>query len=342
MEQVDNYQPAPIPGGAPLHGGPLNTALYYIFYYSILVLDTLWRYFSRVAKRILGAERWKQYRDKERWQLQFSNRRIFVFCVALIWTFILWFGTLYKCFYESVTSFLSYFTNISFAYQAGFYLFYTISYFGDPRKRSLEFFVLFGFWWNVFAQTVIVFVLVQGVLLDAPGLLINETKTGGGQYDDGVVLLVNTIVHVCPIIFGLILLPFVWPDLCDIYVLMFARVYCLPKHTNGESLCRHLRCAFRVDYKQAWWYILFNYAAAFMPILLYYNIVNLREVYDLHDFKTYAAILLMFVINFFAVILPLIFMFYITIPQRDVPKELVADDEAHKVIVIPNGVPLPS
>lgn len=333
---------APHYDGIGPHATVINTVLYYVFYYAILVLDKVWRYVSRIATRLLGPERWKQFRDKERWRLQFTNRRIFIFFVSLIWTFILWFGTLYKCFYESVTSFISYFTNISFAYQAAFYLIYTLSFFGDPRKRSLEFFVLFGFWWNVFAQTVIVFILVQGVLLDAPGLLINETKTGGGEYDDGVVLLVNTIVHVCPIIFGLILLPFVWVDLSDIYVLMFSSVYCLPKYVDGESLCTHLRCAFRVDLKQAWWYILFNYALAFLPLLLYYNIVDLRVVYDLHDFKTYAAILLMFVINFFAVILPLIFMFYITIPNRDVPKELVAYDETHNVIVIPNGVPLPS
>ena len=290
----------------------------------------------------VGPHRWRPLFSKERWRLQFNNRRLFLFVVVLLWTIALWIGVLYKTFYESVTDFISYFTNIAFAIQAAYYLLYTASFLMDPRKRTLEFFMLFGFWWNVFAQAIIVFVLVFGVFLDAPGIIIGETKTGGGTYDDGLVLFADRFFHVIPAVIALIVLFMSWTDMSDIYILMFSKVYCLPRTYGGESLCVHQRCAFRVDKQQAWTYIGFNFLAAFLPILLYWNIVDIRVVYDLHDFPTYAAMLLVLGINIFAIIIPLMFMINVTIPGRDVPPELVAYDDKHKVMVVPNGVPLPS
>lgn len=304
------------------------------------------RYIVLQLIRLLGfvfrGDRWKPFFDKERWELQFNTRRAFLFLFSLLWTGLLWLGSLYKCAYSSVTEFVSYFTNISFAYQAIYFLLYTLSFLGDPRKRSLEFFVLFGFFINMFAQVCIVFILVLGVFLDAPGLVIGETKTGGGQYDDGVVLVAERLYHVFPLMVALVILFMCWRDYSDILILIFANVYCLPVDYNGEHLCKHERCAFQVNKKQAWCYIIFNYIMAFIPLLLYYNIVDLRKIYHLDDFPTYAAFLLMIGINFFAVIFPLIFQFYSTIPSREVPSELISKDINNKVVVIPYGIPLPS
>lgn len=285
---------------------------------------------------------WKQYGDKERWKLQFTTVRIIAFILAFTWMIILWIGVLYKCLWESVTDFISYFTNITFTYQAVYYLLYVLSFFGDPRKRTLEFFLLFGFLWNVFAQIWIVFVLVFGIFLDNAALLIDETKTGGGDYDDGVVLVADRLYHVVPLMVVILLVGLTWSDISDILILMFADVFCLPKHYNGQKLCVHDRCAFRVDKKNAWKYIIFNYIMAFIPLLLYANIVDLRKIYQLEDFKTYQAVFAVVIINVIAVIIPLVIMFYSTIPNREVPPELVADDDTTIVIVKPDGIPLPT
>lgn len=336
-EYLDPTFPA-LPSLLNFHSGLLNDLSDFIENVSRYIVLKLIVFIGYIFQQ----DRWSPFLEKERWVLQFNNRRIFTFLFSLLWTIVLWFGVLYKCFYESVTDFISYFTNISFAYQAVYFLLYTLSFLEDPRKRRLEFFVLFGFFWNMFAQVCNVFILVLGVFLDAPGLVISETKTGGGDYDDGVVLVAERLYHVIPLMVALIIIFLCWIDISDILILMFAKVYCLPKYYKGEKLCSHSRCAFKVDIKQAWCYILFNYIMAFVPLLLYYNIVDLRTIYKLHDFPTYAAFLVMIGINAFSVVIPLCFQFYSTIPGREVPTELVAYDDYQKVVVIPNGVPLPS
>ena len=81
---------------------------------------------------------------------------------------------------------------------------------------------------------------------------------------------------------------------------------------------------------------------SFVPLLLYINIVDFREVYNLDDFKTWQAILIVAITSVIAVVIPLVIMFRSTIVNREVPPELISDDDTQRVVVIPDGVPIPS
>ncbi len=256
------------------------------------------------------------FNDRERWEKQFTPRRIFAFVFNFVWAFVLWATMIYKIFWDGVFSYIGFFTNWSWIYQSIFYLLYLFSYLESPWSRQLEYWLLYSIWWNVFAQTVIIVVLVTVVFQDNAYILIGETKTGGGKYDDGTVLTYNFMVHYLPPIIAIINMWVFWPDIADMLLYTFGLI---EYHGEAPELCDTTRFMYVVRAAEAWAYICVTTFFAIVPLLVYYNVFDIRSVYHLEDFPTWAGIIITIILALLIVMLPLQYMFRSTIPARPVP-----------------------
>lgn len=256
------------------------------------------------------------FKDKERWEMQFTPRRIFAFVFNFIWVVILWGSMIYKVFWDGVFSYIGYFTNWSWIYQSVFYLLYILSYLESPKTRGLEYWLLYAFWWNVFSQTIIIMVLVTVVFQDNAYILIGETKTGGGKYNDGTVLTYNFLVHYVPPFVALINMWVIWQDIADMLLFAFGL---MEYHGGAPERCDSTRYTYVVRAVFAWMYIWLMTIFAILPILVYYNVFDIREVYHLEDFPTWGGVLITILLALLIVMLPLQYMFRSTIPSRPVP-----------------------
>lgn len=281
----------------------------------------------------------RDMQSRERWAMQFTPRRILVFTVNLVWTIVLWVGVFGKIAFEDLGVYVSYFTNWSWTYQAIFYLLYLLSYLESPRTRTLEFWLLYAFWWNVFCQAMNVFFLVIWVIQDSADIVTKEMKLGGGEYDDGTVLNVEKLYHTFPALMAAFNIFGLWSDVTDMTIYAFADIVFF----GYEDRCKHDQFRYRVRAEPAWTYIGFSTILGAVPLLVYYNVFDIQEVYDLEDFPIAAGVFATLAIAFVAVFLPLLYMFHWTIPSRDVP-----DYQRHAKQPVEPGryqlsrVPLPS
>ena len=296
-------------------------------------------------------------RISENASIQFTTRRFFLFLFLLLWSLCMWLVIIYKEVTEDSIDVLKYFTNVSFVMQAIFYFAYLFVFFEDPHKRTLERILLMGFFWLVFAQIVLVFVLVIGVLYDAPELVTKEMKSNGGDYDDGFVLAVERLFHVIPMIAALVFILFTWTDIADCLIISYGYVSSPKKDLTEESsnqfnvwsneersdsidhlipfhddLLKRSRpvipphVTIEVNPPAARLYILGQYIVACMPFILYMLIIDLEEQYDISPhLATWIPVISVFGINLCVVVLPLWCMFSITIPTyfvwvHDIPK----------------------
>jgi hypothetical protein len=268
--------------------------------------------------RVAADKKWQDMKKFDRWKTQFRPRRIFIFIAVFVWAVVLWGGIIGSIFFQSMHSYISYFTNWSWTYQGIFWILYLFSFLEHPKSRMLEYELLYTFWWNMLAQTVIVFVLVIAIFQDDASIIIDETKTGGGKYSDGTVLNVNMIKHYFPVIFNCILLFAIWNDIADMLIYTFADIV---YYGSGADLCD---CCTRFRYHArkipAWIYIGFQTFVSVVPILVYYNVFDITVIYNLDDFPIWAGILIIIFFAFAAVFLPLQYMFRITIAGKSVDK----------------------
>lgn len=255
------------------------------------------------------------FTNPARWRHQFTPRRIALFILNFLWTAVLWVVLVTKIAYEGFGTYITYFTNWSWAFQAIFGIIYLFSYLDNPCKRTLETWLLYAFWWIVFAQVFIVFVLVIWVIEDSATLVTKEMKIGGGEYSDGTVLNIEALVHKWPAIIAILNLFLLWTDIADVLIYTFADVVFM-----GENLCHHESFVYRIRKEPGWLYIAFTTVVSAIPIVVYFNAFDFRDVYELEDFPIYAGVILVFVIVIFAVFVPLIYQFMLTIPNTTVPK----------------------
>lgn len=254
--------------------------------------------------------------DRTRWSLQFTWRRIAVFVLDFAWMVILWGVILTKVWSDGLFTYIGFFTNWSWIYQAVYYLVYLFSFIEDPHIRGLEYWMLYAFWWNMFAQTIIILVLVFAIFQDNAYILIGETKTGGGTHSDGTVINYNFLVHYCPPIVALINMWIVWPDIADVLTYTFGFI---EYDGAAPEKCDTTRFAYVVRMRTAWLYIWTSTLLAIVPLLVFYNAFDVREVYHLEDFPTWAGIIITILLAFATVMLPMQYIFRSTIPSRVVP-----------------------
>lgn len=304
--------------------------------------DRWYGYMSNKANK-----QWSDMKKIDRWKLQFPPRRIFIFIFDFIWVVILWVGIIGKIFNDSISSYIGYFTNWAWTYQGAFWLLYLFSYLEDPKQRTLEYWLLYAFWWNIFAQSIIVFVLVIAIFQDDATIIIGETKTGGGKYDDGTVLNYNMLFHYAPVIWNVINIFALWNDIADMLVYTFGDIIYSGDGVgkDGHVICRHTRFQYRVRKEPVWLYIAFSTFLAVVPILTFYNVFDIRVIYNLNDFPTWAGIIVTIFFAFASVFLPLQYMFRVTIPSRFVPdyqrgKDQKAFDSGSRYQL--KRIPLPS
>jgi hypothetical protein len=194
----------------------------------------------------------------------------------------------------------------------------------------------------VFAQTIIILVLVFAIFQDNAYILIGETKTGGGAYNDGTVINYNFLVHYCPPIIALINMWIIWPDVADMLTFTFGLI---EYHGEIPEKCDTTRFSYVIRAYPAWVYIWISTVFAVIPILVFYNVFDVREVYHLEDFPTWAGIIVTVLLAFGAVMLPMQYIFRSTIPARAVPqyqrKADVFEEDATKTYRLAR-IPLPS
>jgi hypothetical protein len=133
-------------------------------------------------------------------------RRMFKFTVAFVWTLISWVTILAKIRGSSVEATMYYFTNWTFVLTAAYFTsevimfrFRTYSRFVAPTctadgNDSLN---VILFWW-VLGQNISVFSLDFVLMLQNDGLVIEETKAGGGRFTVGQVMNFDKLFHVLP------------------------------------------------------------------------------------------------------------------------------------------------
>lgn len=273
----------------------------------------------------------KSWEDRVRWNLgyQLTNRRAFAFVLLAFWVSVLWAGIIYKHASSSFVDIFEYYTNVVLFLQGIFYTTYLFVFAEDPRQRRLERALLIGFWWPVFAQILLVFIMVHAVLLDAPELVTQEMKSLGGPYDDGLVLVANSLVHYVPVVVAFVFLFTVRIDVTDCLVLAFGYFsvpVSPPKEDcasgadeyvrKSECECGKVAPRVKVRKRTAWIYAFSQYALACCPFLAYMTIVDLTEQYGVSEsLAVWPPIVAVFALSVFIVLLPLAFFFCCTVPK---------------------------
>jgi len=276
---------------------------------------------------------------------QFTKRRAFLFMLLLIWVIALWVALGYKMTTENWTDIYKYFTNVTFFLQALFFGIYLGVFFEDPGKRRLEKGLLVWFFWTVFSQIVIVFILVMGVVYDAPGLISDNLESNGGPYYDGVVYIANFLFHVLPMTAAFIFLFISWGDIAECMILAFGYYLqyidegAIPPPTDFEKSMGNVHLAFvKVDKSVIYAYTAAQYFLAMLPFFTYMLIIDLSEQYSISkELATWIPVIAVLFINIFTTIVPIMYMFHSTIPSkfilRDTLKEVppeeakIVDDE---------------
>ncbi len=260
----------------------------------------------------------------ERIAAQFTYYRGISFLCTLVWTVLLWGIVIYKSIDNGIAPMLTYFTNVSIIIQAIYYTMDMVSYFTDPRRRTLEMWLLFSFWPAVFAQAFDVFVMVIIVYLDNAEIFTENLKCDGGKYDTGVVLFVDRIVHVFPLFVGMLYYALRWHDISDFLIMVYGAIFVQApgKDEQGRELCIHERTGFVMRAAHAWRYIIYQYLVAGIPFIVYVLVQNVQTVYGIEVFTNAMAVLAVFVLNLLCVVVPLYTIIFYFSTTREVPASL--------------------
>lgn len=262
--------------------------------------------------------------SQERIAAQFTYYRTISFWCTLAWTILLWAIVIYKSIDNGIAPMLTYFTNVSIIIQAVYYTADIVSYFTDPRRRTLEMWLLYAFWPAVFAQAFDVFVMVIIVYLDNATIFTENLKCDGGKYDTGVVLFVDRVVHVFPLFVGMLYYLLRWHDISDFLIMVYGAIYVQrPGVDNeGRDLCIHERTGFVMRAAHAWRYILYQYLVGGIPFILYVLVQNVQTVYGIEVFTNAMAVLAVFVLNLVCIVVPLYTIIFYYSTMREVPPSL--------------------
>lgn len=293
--------------------------------------ERFWRFIALVTVPVWGS--WAVLREAagnlvwfspERIDRQFTYYRKVSFIVTLIWTILLWIMVIWKYIDNGVADSLSYFTNVALNIQAVYYTLDLLSYYGDPDKRELEMWLLMIFWAPVFAQAFDVFIMVLFVYLDNANIFTENLKCDGGKYDTGVVLLVERAVHVFPLFVGMIYYPLRICDISDFLIQHYGVIITVPAGKDDRPpQCIHDRAGFAMRRQHCRVYMAYQWVVGAVPFIVYVLVQNVKTVYGVSIFNNALAVLAVFVLNLFAIVLVQYTIIFYYIPDRKIPDSLV-------------------
>jgi hypothetical protein len=195
---------------------------------------------------------------------RFKNFRIILLIVSnIFWGIILWIGTIGKIAYDDALDIVQHFTNWLWFMQTAYYTADIIALLQDTR--ALEFNLLFGVWWIVFPNIWVVNWLVFAMLYSNPNIITDNFEENGGDFYAGEVFIGDRIFHVVTAFYAAWYFLLRIPDFVDIYNITFGNDW---RHGRGSR-----KYAIVV-------YALVMTGLAFIPFFVYYNIFNIKEVYE--------------------------------------------------------------
>lgn len=282
----------------------------------------------------------------ERTRIQFTYYRKWCFGIVLLWTILLWAVIISKSFSDSISGVITYYTNISIIIQAVYYTLDLFTYFADPTRRTLEFYLLYIFYFPVLAQTFAVFVMVMVVFLDNATIVTENLESAGGEYSDGVVLVVERLYHVIPLIIAMVYGILRLHDISDFLLSVYGGIYTFPVDPTNtvDDQCIHARTSFIMRTSHSQVYIFYQYIVAATPFCIYVLIQNVQTVYGIDTFTNWMAVFAVLFLNLLSVVLPLdILIFYYT-PSRSIPSNMLKIHKPDKLATTPqitilNNVP---
>jgi hypothetical protein len=245
---------------------------------------------------------------------------------------VLWGIIGYKQLEEDWIGVFKYYTNLSLLFQAIFYSFYLLVFFENPCDRTLETILLVGISFILTSQVVVVFILVLGVILESPELIVDQMKTGGGQFDDGIVLFFERVYHVFPMTFSLIFIPTAWEDITDCAIMTFGDCVITNESIKPTEIRRsetnHLIRSIlekaglnvfdvHIEKMTIYCYVFFEFCLSCTPFLLYMLVIDLHKQYDLsRDWSIWQPVVGVLVVCGFSIGILTSFLFCSTIPMR--------------------------
>jgi hypothetical protein len=279
---------------------------------------------------------------------QFTARRTVLFIFVTMWTLFSW-GILYaKMTGEgiSVRETFGYFTNVVFFMQALFFSCYLLSFFGDVETRTLEFVVLGGFMLMVVTQIMLVAIFVMVVLYDSPTLITSPMISGGGDFDDGLVLAMDRIFHVLPAFVAIIFLFAARSDYTECCIYLFGHVFVTADQSSryncwsnksevratyksedvGEYLENPLIPGSRVFIPPSYQltYALSQVFLGLLPFFVYAMVIDVKQQYGMDARLTeWVLVIAVLALVSIVVMIPLYFVFNVAIPARNIPPEIV-------------------
>lgn len=263
--------------------------------------------------------------SQERLRIQFTYYRRWCFVLVLLWTVLLWGVIISKSISDNISGVISYFTNISIIIQAVYYTADLLTYFADPTRRTLEFYLLYIFFFPMLAQTFAVFVMVMMVFLDNATIITENLESAGGAYSDGVVLVVERLYHVIPLIVAMVYGILRLNDISDFLLSVYGGIFTIPIDPNNtvDDQCIHARTSFIMRSSHVKVYIFYQYIVSALPFCIYVLMQNVQTVYSIDTFTNWMAVGAVFFLNLLSVVLPLdILIFYYT-PARTIPSNLL-------------------
>lgn len=262
----------------------------------------------------------------ERLEAQFTYYRTWCFAVSLIWAFILWAVIISKTFSESLGGVIKYFTNVSIILQAAYYTADLCTFFADPKRRTLEFYLLYIFYFPMLAQTFAVFIMVMVVFLDNATIVTENLQSAGGEYSDGLVLFIERLYHVIPFIVAMIYGMLRVHDITDFLIMVYGAIYTVPVDTKEDAAvdqCTHARTMFVMRKSHSRVYIFYQYVISAVPFCIYVLIQNVQTVYGIDTFTNWMGVAAVFGLNILSVLVPLDILIFVYIPARPIPPGLL-------------------
>lgn len=235
------------------------------------------------------------------------NVRIMVLLIfnILLVTFV-WLALGAKAYVDTLEEYVEHFTNWMWTFMAIYYTFDIVAML--MINRFFESVLLSWVWWIYFSNAMVVFWLVFIMLYDNPGILTDEFEENGGDTYAGTILDGDRVFHIIPELYGIIYFIARIPDFVDIFYIAFT-----PMDAESQAFPR-VRYRKMVS-NMIVYMVLLNCVACPLVILAYYNIFDIKYVYEV-DTPVYLGVLIIFFTILSTNVAPILLLSPLGLPSR--------------------------
>lgn len=135
------------------------------------------------------------------------------------WTAALWTILIGKLIEDGIYNYTIHYTDWNWTINAVFFLLDLITFFPKAKKLRLPLYYLFV--WIANGSSWLVFYLIFVLFEDNVQLLINMSTLGGGKYELGFLINMNTVFHILPAMFMLAYLPIRRREITRVYATIY-------------------------------------------------------------------------------------------------------------------------